>query len=159
MGKIEEFLTAIEPLMFIKVKTPERSHILRPFIKFLVMQDAVKAGFSPFGSGGRVGISLYSELNKPPVVYFSVSSFHTFNAMKIPQDPQKKNDAIRFSVRDVFQFLNLGDPFEKSPDGSLEDLHNLCLRIKENWQIIDAAFSDENIEKTYTALTAMSRNN
>ena len=158
MGKIEEFLTSIDPLVLAAFSTVDESYYLRPDIRYNVIQDTIDVYFSPFG-GGKGSIFLCSEIDKSYTLYFSLYPSNSYKFIKNIEVLQKKNSRIIFSGSNVFNYLNLGNTYGNSPNCSLADLHNLCFKIKANIPIIHEAFSDKNIEKTYAALSSMEGNN
>jgi len=158
MGKFEEYLTAIDPLVLTKFGIAENSYLLRPFISYDLNEDIVKANFSPFGEG-NISALICSEMSKSHTLYFVLYPRISYKFINNLQELQKKNERIIFSGRNIFNYLHLGDLYEKNSTGSLSDLHILCIKMKENWLKIDNAFSDENVEKTYTALSLMKGNN
>jgi hypothetical protein len=163
MEKMEDLLTAIDPLVLAEFGISGHRYYLRPFIRYDITQNIVYVLFSPFG--GRGSILLHSDMNKNHAVYYclwpegSSTSVKIYESILNCQDIIKENTGIIFSGKNVFSYLHLGDLYETSPGESLVDIHAICLRIKENKHITDSAFSDEKIEDAYKALSTMGGNN
>jgi hypothetical protein len=157
MRKMEELLTAIDPLLSMHFGSLEDSsedfYEFRAFIGYDPVYKMFGVSISPFGGGnGRSSIFLYSDLKKDHKLYFILYGWKSFDFINTVKEYHKKQDKIVFSARNVFHSLKMGDLYEDLPEEYLEDLHSLCLRIREKWPDLHKAFSDDRVNATYDAL-------
>jgi hypothetical protein len=151
MGKMEDLLAAIDPLVLTTFDISGDRYYFRPFIRYDIILNMADVYISPVG-GGRGSILLRSDMNKTHDIYFILFGWKSFKFIRYPQKHHTVDGRFVFSAPNVFQSLNLSALYDNLPPGPLEDLHTLCMRIKENWPKIHEAFSDERVSATYDAL-------
>jgi len=144
MGKIEEILIAIEPL----------NHLFfHDIITYYVKDGRFDVFRAPVNS--EIWRILFHLERKGISAYFILYPHYQFIKDRI--ELAQRNEAVIFSIQNVFRYLDI--QYSAFSNGDLDDLHELSIMIRDNFPKLNDAFSEKNIEKTYTELISTTGNN
>jgi hypothetical protein len=144
LGKIEEILEAIRPLDDL---------FKDAFVTCDIRNNQIEVLRNP-KNDERFALLFHSEDSEKIQIYFLISPFSLFLLSNFQNTEYKKmhesQQRIVLSGKNVFYLLKI--EYTYHPKGTLSDIHDLSMMIKENSSKIFDAFSDRNIEKTYNKL-------
>lgn len=129
------------------------------FITFHRSQDSVDIKLTSLyhKCESKMNIFINQEVNNTAAAYFLIYPSYPF--IKERKDLIRDQKVIVFPDRNAFRLLGIPYSYEPKGKGFLSDLAELCQLIRDNLPILCEAFSEKNLEKTYTALIPMEGNN
>jgi len=146
MEDIKDIIVALRPLKTKKI-------IRYDAISCHILSDSIDIKRYPWDLI-KANLLFHSKNDNTFEVYFIFYPYLKF--IKNREDLIAKNDVVVLSGKNVFRML--GIEYSHNPNGLLEDLHDLSIFLKNNWDRILQEFSDKNIKKTYNIVVSMEGN-
>jgi hypothetical protein len=157
MGQIEKILTAADPLISENPRHPARYYADREMMVFLASnKKSWGLGFIVMCFSMKEPIRFYYTVCSNNLLYFYPELSKEF-ITSLGEFVTKRKYFV-FSGRNVFRYLRIGEPPLDRQAGPLENLHALCLTLRETQAKTANGFSRERFEETFAALHSMKEN-